>query len=361
METSQRTPSWYGFRMPAEWEAHAGTWLAWPHNEDTWPGGLAAVRDVYVDIILSLHLSERINVYVNNVQAVESVLEACTGKEIDLSRVWLCEIKTDDAWARDHGPIYLTRDYEGVTELCLTNWIFNAWGSKYDPYDQDNAVPDNIARKSNLYQFHTKCVLEGGSIDVNGHGMLLATESCLLNPNRNPHLTRHEIEHLLMTHFGVRHIGWLGEGIAGDDTDGHVDDIARFVAETTVVTAIEEDPTDVNYKPLQDNLRRLKTMRDQDGTPLRVIELPMPHPVFDSAVRLPASYANFYIGNKIVLVPTFDQASDNTALELLGPLFPGRTIAGIPSKQLLRGLGGIHCITMQQPAFQRRFGLHGLA
>ena len=355
MTYHQPTPAQLGFRIPAEWEPHAATWLAWPHNRETWPGRLSAIPAVYVQIIAALHRDERVHICVNDAADAESVRQQLDAARVDLSRIGVYEIPTNDAWTRDHGPIFLTRRHEQIIELGLTNWTFNAWGAKYPPWDRDNSVPERIAQCLDLVPFTPDIVLEGGSIDVNGRGMLLTTESCLLNPNRNPTLTRSAIEHILKAFLGVQHIGWLGEGIVGDDTDGHVDDIARFVTPTTVVCAVEDDPTDVNYKPLQDNLHRLRSMHDQRGQPLHVVPLPMPGPVESAGERLPASYANFYIANSTVLVPTYDHPHDDIALAILQELFPDRRVIGIPCTDLVVGFGALHCVTMQQPACDRNY------
>ena len=350
MTCHQPTPAQLGFRMPAEWEPHVATWLAWPHNQETWPGRFSAIAAVYARIIAALHQSERVHICVNDPASAHRVRHTLEAAGVDLSRIGLYEIPTNDAWARDHGPIFLTHESHNKTELGLTNWTFNAWGAKYPPWDLDNAVPNHIARRLNLAPFTPNMVLEGGSIDVNGQGMLLTTEACLLNPNRNPTLSRSDIEHTLSAYLGIRHIGWLGDGIVGDDTDGHVDDLARFVNPTTVVCAVEDDPTDVNYTALQDNLHRLRSMHDQRGHPLHVVPLPMPGPVEYEAERLPASYANFYIANSTVLVPTYDHPHDHTALSILRELFPGRRVLGIPCTDLVLGFGALHCVTLQQPA-----------
>ena len=347
------SPASLGFRMPAEWEPHAATWLAWPHNQETWPGKFERIPEIYVQLVNALHRTERVNICVNDASTAASVRQQLHAAGVALSQVALHEIPTNDAWARDHGPIFLTRRHPDTAELALTNWTFNAWGSKYPPWDLDNAVPQQIAQHLGITSFTPDLVLEGGSIDVNGCGMLLTTESCLLNPNRNPTLSRSDIEDALRGYLGVTHIGWLGDGIVGDDTDGHVDDIARFVDPTTVVCAVEDDPTDVNYKPLQDNLERLQHMMDQAGQPLHVLPLPMPGPVEQAGEqagkRLPASYANFYIANAVVLVPTYDHPNDQPALALLQELFPTRRVVGIPCADLVLGFGAIHCLTMQQP------------
>ena len=352
------SPASLGFRMPAEWEPHAATWLAWPHNQETWPGKFATIPEIYVQLVNALHQTEQVNICVNDAYTAATVRQQLHAAGIALSQVALYEIPTNDAWARDHGPIFLTRRHADTAELTLTDWTFNAWGSKYPPWDLDNAVPQQIAQHLGITPFTPDLVLEGGSIDVNGCGMLLTTESCLLNPNRNPTLSRSDIEATLRAYLGVTHIGWLGDGIVGDDTDGHIDNIARFIDPTTVVCAVEDDPIDVNYKPLQDNLERLQHMTDQAGQPLHVLPLPMPNPVKQAVKqtveqageRLPASYANFYIANAVVIVPTYDHPNDQQALAVLQELFPTRRIVGIPCADLVLGFGAIHCLTMQQPS-----------
>jgi agmatine deiminase len=246
---------------------------------------------------------------------------------------------------RDHGPTFVTR----AGELAAIDWKYNAWGGKYPPWENDDKVPDRLAEILGIARFSPGIVLEGGSIDVNGRGTLLTTEACLLHPNRNPTLGRADIERLLRDYLGVRHVLWLGDGIAGDDTDGHIDDLARFVDAETVVTVVEHDPSDANHQPLAANLRRLREMTDQDGRALRVVTLPMPRPIFHEGTRVPASYANFYVGNAAVLVPTFGDAADSEALDTLRELFPGRRIVGINAVDLVWGLGAFHCVTQQQP------------
>lgn len=336
--------------MPAEWEPHAATWLAWPHNLETWPGKFAPIPAIYVEMMRALCRYEQVNLCVNNIEAAAPVRQLLTRAHVDLSRVALYDIPTNDTWARDHGPIFVTRTHDGHTELAVTDWIFNSWGEKYGPWDLDDVVPQRIAARFGLPLFEPGIVLEGGSIDVNGCGTLLTTEACLLNPNRNPSLTRAEIQDYLRAYLGVSTILWLGDGIEGDDTDGHVDDLARFVNPTTVVCVVEDDPADTNYAVLQDNLSRLRNMTDQDGRPLHVVPLPMPDPVEHDGNRLPASYANFYIANGVVLVPTYACPNDQRALTILQELFPTRQVVGIPCADLVRGLGAIHCVTQQQPA-----------
>jgi agmatine deiminase len=336
--------------MPAEWEPHAATWLAWPHNLDTWPGKFEPIPGIYVEMVKALRLYEHVNICVNDTEAATGVRHLLLQAGVDVSNVIFYEIPTNDTWARDHGPIFLTRAHsDHPIELALTDWVFNSWGGKYGPWDLDDVVPQKIAAYFGCQVFQPGIVLEGGSIDVNGCGTLLTTESCLLNPNRNPSLTRAEIEDYLRAYLGVQKILWLNDGIVGDDTDGHIDDLARFVNPTTVVCAVEDDPTDVNYAPLQENFARLQQMTDQNGQPLHVIPLPMPTPVEYAGNRLPASYANFYIANRLVLVPTYECPQDQQVLTILQELFPTRRVIGIDCTDLVLGLGAIHCVTQQQP------------
>lgn len=336
--------------MPAEWEPHAATWLAWPHNLNTWPGKFAPVPAIYVAMVRALARHEQVNICVNDAAMAEQVHHVLAAAEVNLTRVALVQIPTNDTWARDHGPIFLTRQHGDQKELAITDWIFNSWGQKYGPWDLDDVVPQQIAARLQVPMFTPGIVMEGGSIDVNGQGTLLTTEACLLNPNRNPSLAKSEIEMYVREYFGVQKIVWLGDGIVGDDTDGHIDDLARFVDPTTVVCVVEDDPADVNYPLLQDNWQRLQGLTDQDGRPLRIIALPMPSPVEYDGNRLPASYANFYLANGIVLVPTYNCRNDQRALAILQDLFPSRQVVGIPCTDLVWGLGAIHCVTQQQPA-----------
>jgi agmatine deiminase len=301
-------------------------------------------------MVRALHEYEQVNICVNDDEAAIHVRQLLAAADVNLCNVMLYKIPTNDTWARDHGPIFVKRQHEGRVELAVTDWLFNSWGEKYGPWDLDDVVPQKVAAHFNLPVFEPGIVLEGGSIDVNGCGTLLTTEACLLNPNRNPSLSRAEIEDYLRAYLGVHKILWLGDGIVGDDTDGHIDDLARFVDPTTVVCVVEEDPTDVNYAILQDNLKRLQAMTDQDGRPFRVVPLPMPSPVEYEGNRLPASYANFYIANGVVLVPTYQCPNDQRALATIQGLFPSRQIVGIPCTDLVWGLGAIHCVTQQQPA-----------
>lgn len=345
------------YRMPAEFEPHEATWLAWPHNPETWPGRLKFIPPIWIQMIKPLHVHEKVHLCVNDESMEAAVLEILKRHDIG-QNVILHRFPTNDAWARDHGPVFVKRDDVGAgssrpgprtVPLQVVDWIFNSWGNKYGPADLDDVIPQKVAAYLKVPCLQPGIVLEGGSIDVNGKGTLLTTEQCLLNKNRNPHLTKKEIEQFLRDYLGVTNILWLGEGIVGDDTDGHIDDIARFVAPDRVVVAIEEDPADDNYKPLQDNLKRLQSMRDQEEHPLKIVTIPMPGPIFYDGQRLPASYANFYIGNGVVLVPTYNHANDSKTLAILKRLFPGRRIVGIDCRELVWGLGAIHCVTQQQP------------
>lgn len=337
------------YHMPAEWEPHEGTWLAWPHNQEHWPGKFNSIPKTYAEIVRALATSEKVFICVNDGTMEDQARRTLTTAKIQpelMTQVNFHQIPTDASWVRDYGPIFV---YDENSQLILTDWIFNSWGDKYQPYNKDDAVPQHIAKIFNLPIVAPGIVLEGGSIDVNGKGTLLTTEQCLLNKNRNPRLSCQQIEKYLQDFLGVTNILWLKKGIAGDDTDGHIDDIARFVNPQTIVAAVEKNPEDENYEILQKNLEDLHQMKDQDGNLLKIVELPMPDPVIHENQRLPASYANFYIANTAVLVPTFQDKHDQQALQTLQKLFPTRKVVGIDCKDLVWGLGTIHCSTQQQP------------
>ncbi len=336
--------------MPAEWEPHEATWLSWPHKEASWPGAFEPVPGIFVEMTRHLTESELVRINVADEEFAARVRELLRAGGVDPARVRFHFNPTNDAWCRDHGPIYVVRERDGRRERAINDWGYNAWGNKYPPYDLDDVVPTRIAAETGEPLFTPGIVMEGGSLDVNGCGLLLTTEACLLNPNRNPHLDRPQIEQYLRDYLGVTRILWLGDGIVGDDTDGHVDDLTRFVSPDTVVTVLEDDPADENYRPLRENYERLLRMTDQDGTPLRVLTLPMPGPVWFDDQRLPASYANFYIANRSVLVPTYRHPNDAVALDVLQRCFPDRRAVGIDCTDLIWGLGSIHCVTQQQPA-----------
>ena len=343
------TPAALGYRMPAEWAPHAATWLAWPHNEETWSGRLSQVQNIFLAMIEALHQEETVHLLVNDAATEAQVGRLIRERGFDDRTIHLHEIPTADAWLRDSGPIFLT-GAGPQSPLAVSAWRFNAWGGKYVDLQADAGLSQRIASRLGVPCFEPGIVLEGGSIDVNGGGVCLTTEQCLLHPNRNPDLRRADIERHLRTTLGVCHVIWLGRGIVGDDTDGHVDDVARFVGPDTVVYALESDPQDANFAPLQDNFRRLQAATDEGGRPLDVVPLPMPGHVGSPQERLPASYANFYVANGVVLVPTYDHSNDDRALRTLQDLFSGRRVVGIPCEPLVWGLGAIHCVTQQQPA-----------
>ena len=346
---SPGSPAALGYRMPPEWAPHRGTWLSWPHKEESWPGKFEPVPGIFTRMVAELAPHEEVHVNVRDEAMAAEVRARLRRAGVPLERVFLHPHPTNDAWCRDHGPIFVQRARDSRVEQAVVDWGYNAWGGKYPPFDLDDAIPVRVAEAFGLPLFQPGIVMEGGSIDVNGRGTLLTTEACLLHPNRNPALSRPEIERFLRDYLGVTHILWLGDGIAGDDTDGHVDDLTRFVDERTVVTVVEDDPRDENHAPLRENLERLRGMADQDGRPLRVVELPMPRALYQDGQRLPASYANFYIANGVVLLPTYDPERDEQARATLQELFPTRRVVGIDCTDLVWGLGAFHCVSQQWP------------
>jgi len=335
-------PKSLGYRMPAEWEFHSGTWITWPHNIETWPNSLPEVEDIYAKMVEALSRNEQVNILVDNIEMKNHVL----GKLKPISEnVFTHIVTTFDSWIRDYGPMFIVNS--GAKKLGLVDWRFNAWGGKYEPWPYDDDVPSKIALMLDIPIFKPEIILEGGSIEVNGLGSCITTESCLLNPNRNPSLSKIQIEEYLKNYLGLSNIIWLKGGIAGDDTDGHIDDTVRFVNASSVVCCLEEDQSDENYFVLMENYNRLLNASDQGGRKLSVIPLPMPGRIDSN--RLPASYANFYVGNEVVLVPTFDHPNDKRALRILQGLFPKREVIGIYSKALVEGFGAFHCLTQQQP------------
>jgi agmatine deiminase len=338
-----------GWAMPAEWDRHDATWLAWPKNTETWPAGLGPVREVYVRMIAALCPHEKVYVLLDGCECHEEFDRMTAGITTGRANIKPVSIPYNDSWMRDSGPIFLkSADGKG---LVGQDFIFNTWGRKYGPWEDDDRIPLHATRMLDLPVVRHDLVLEGGSIEVNGRGTLLTTTQCLLNKNRNPHLSRAEIEVRLKRFLGLTHILWLEDGIEGDDTDGHIDDITRFTDPRTVVTVVEPDPADPNHAPLQANLETLRSMKDQDGRALRVVEIPMPKRRVEGPFgRSPASYANFYIANQVVLVPVYSDVNDQKVLDILQPLFPGRQVVGIECTPLVAGLGSIHCVTQQQPA-----------
>lgn len=340
---SIKTPKELGFRMPAEWERHEGTWLTWPKDPITWPDRVPQVEKVYLEMIRHLTAHEKVFLLVDD--------EATAQKIPKIENLVMHIIPTIDSWIRDYGPNFLVHEKNGGKELAFNHWKYNAWGGKYEELIADGQIPEKLKSLIGCPVFEPGIVLEGGSIEVNGVGTCLTTKQCLLNKNRNPHLSQKEIEEYLKNYLKVRQVLWLEEGIAGDDTDGHIDDIARFVNASTVVCAVEEDPVDENYKLLQENFKILQKSRDQSGERLTVIPLPMPTPIGEEDGKpLPASYANFYIANDLVLVPIFQSKNDSNALTIFEKLFPNRSVVGIPCQDLVWGLGTIHCVTQQQPS-----------
>ncbi len=348
-----KTPYALGFRMPAEWERHESTWLGWPHELTDWPGKFAPIPWAFTEIVRHLSKVECVYLLVENRSSESRVRTILKKSGANLDAVDFFRVPTDRGWMRDSGPICVRND---SGEVAFNHFVFNGW-AKYANHKKDAAVVTKANQKLKRRIWHPEhdgrhVVLEGGSIEVNGRGTLLTTEECLLSKiqERNPGFTREDYAQIFLEYFGVTNVLWLKNGIAGDDTHGHVDDLTRFVNPTTVVTVVENDPTDANFAPLQENLALLKTMKDQDGRALRVETLPMPAPVYFDGQRLPASYANFYIANKIVLVPTFNDSNDRVALNTLAGLFPDREVVGLACRDLVLGLGTLHCITQQQPA-----------
>lgn len=346
-----------GYRMPAEWEPHEATWIAWPHYRDDWTGKFAAIPWVFGEMVRRLHRHERVRILVESGRLEQRARRLLSQAEVDTAAVEFHQVATNRSWVRDTGPVFVRRCHSGPDPVGILDFRFNGW-ARYSNWRRDDAVPGAIARLLGMKRWQPKTakgerriVLEGGSIEVNGRGTLVTTEECLLSPvqARNPGLSRPELEEIFRRCLGAGNVVWLGRGLAGDDTHGHVDDIARFVNPTTLVVPVESNRRDANYEPLRDNRRRLAEATDQDGRPLRVVELPMPQPLYFSGQRLPASYANFYIANRTVLVPTFNDPNDRLALNRLGRLFPDRSVAGIHSLDLAWGCGTLHCMTLQQP------------
>lgn len=343
-----KTPRELGYRFPAEFEKHDATWLSWPHKEASWPGKIEQIYPAYSFFVKLLAQSEKVNINVADVVMKASAENHLKKAGVNLSNVAFHLNPTNDAWCRDHGPAFLINDKD--KKKVIVDWDYNAWGGKYPPHDLDDVIPTRIGKTMSLPVFNPGIIMEGGSVDFNGAGTILTTTACLLNKNRNPHLSKEQIETYLKDYYGATQILWLNEGIIGDDTDGHIDDITRFIDTHTVVTVVEENKDDENYELLQENVRLLKAMRLPDGKPLKIIELPMPDPVVYDGQRLPASYGNFYICNKYVIVPTFRCKKDHVALEILQKSMPDREVVGVDSVDIIWGLGSFHCLSQQEPA-----------
>ncbi len=341
-------PAKQGFHFPAEWAPHIATWLSWPHKEESWPGKLNLIYPKYCEFIKILAEGELVRINVKDERMQTFAKQQLELAGADLNNIQFYKFPTNDAWCRDHGPAFLINPH--TKDKVIVDWDYNAWGGKYPPFDLDDVIPTSIAAQLGLCIYHPGIVMEGGSVDFNGAGAVLTTTACLLNKNRNPHLNQQQIEEYLRSYYGVEQVLWLGDGIVGDDTDGHIDDITRFVNEDTVLTVVEENPADGNYNILRENLRTLKTMRLLNGKSLNVIELPMPRPVIYDGQRLPASYANFYIANSAVVVPTYRCANDEKALAIIQQCFQDRKVVGIDSTDIIWGLGSFHCLSQQEPA-----------
>jgi agmatine deiminase len=349
MITPLKTPGQQGYYFPAEFAKHDATWLSWPHKEASWPGKINAIYPVYAQFVKLLAEGEKLNINIVNDDMKQQALGYLTKDSSNLDQIEFFLHPTNDAWCRDHGPAFLINP-EANPKKIIIDWGYNAWGGKYPPFDLDDNIPTLIAKHFDLPVIYPGIVMEGGSVDFNGKGTVLTTTSCLLNPNRNPNLDQEQIEKFLCDYYGVKNILWLGDGIVGDDTDGHIDDLTRFVNETTVVTVIEENRRDENYSILQEIRKSLSKFRLEDGQPLNIVELPMPSPVICEDMRLPASYANFYIANKYVIVPTFRDKNDDRALQILQSCFTDRKVIGLDSVDIIWGLGSFHCLSQQEPS-----------
>lgn len=342
------SPAALGYTFPAEFAPHQATWLSWPHKEASWPGKIHTIFPAYSSFIKYIALGEEVHINVKDQAMQDFATSHLKAAGVNMDNVYFHFFPTNDAWCRDHGPAFLVNP-AAEHKKVLVKWNYNAWGDKYPPYDLDNLIPLKIAEYRQIPCFKPGIVMEGGAVDFNGKGTLLTTEACLLNPNRNPDLSQKEIEVYLQQFYGVSNILWLKDGIVGDDTDGHVDDLTRFVNEDTVVSVVADDKADENYQPLKENLKLLSKMRLETGKQLNIIELPMPNEIIYEDMRLPASYANFYISNHAVIVPTFNDPHDQKAIDILSDCFKDRKVVGVDSLDLIWGLGSFHCLSQQEP------------
>jgi agmatine deiminase len=343
------TPKSLGYYFPAEFAPHLSTWLSWPHKEASWPGKIKTIFPSYVAFIKTLVRFEEVNINVVDLAMQQKATALLEAAGVNLSKVHFHLHPTNDAWCRDHGPAFLLNNLD-KSKKAIVDWNYNAWGNKYPPFDLDDVIPTLIGNKLGLPVFNPGIIMEGGSVDFNGAGTVITSTACLLNPNRNPHLNQAQIEQYLMDYYGQDQVLWVDEGIVGDDTDGHIDDTVRFVNEDTVITVIEDNKQDDNYALLQHNLKQLKEMRLLNGKQLNIVELPMPDPVIWEDQMLPASYANFYIANQQVVVPTYRSDKDDKVLQIVQQCFPDREIIGIDSTDIIWGLGSFHCLSQQEPA-----------
>jgi len=342
-------PKALGYFFPAEFAKHEATWLSWPHKEASWPGKIQTIYPYYAQFIKTIAKGERVCINVADEKMKTFAMQHLQEAGADMPQIEFYFHPTNDAWCRDHGPAFLINP-NAEQKKVIIDWGYNAWGDKYPPYDLDDVIPTLIGREKNIPVYHPGIVMEGGSVEFNGKGTLLTSTACLLNPNRNPHLNQAQIEKFLCDYYGVEQILWVDEGIIGDDTDGHIDDTVRFINEDTVLTVIEENKSDENYDLLQTNLKQLKSMRLLNGKQLNIVELPMPEPIIYEDQRLPASYANFYISNYAVIVPTFRSKKDDLALQIIRDCFQDREVVGIDSTDIIWGLGSFHCLSQQEPA-----------
>lgn len=343
------TPAALGYYFPAEFAPHTATWLSWPHKEASWPGKIDAIYPYYCQFIKELAKHERVCINI-----ADTSMQAFAEKYIEQAGANMLNVAffmhpTNDAWCRDHGPAFLINP-EAEIKKVIVDWNYNAWGGKYPPFDLDDIIPTKIAQHYNIPVYYPGIIMEGGSVEFNGKGTLLTSKACLLNENRNPHLNQEQIEHYLYNYYGVKQVLWVDDGIVGDDTDGHIDDTVRFVNDDTVITVVEENRHDENYHLLQNNLRQLQQMRLLNGRQLNIVELTMPDAVIYEDQRLPASYANFYIANQSVIVPTFRCSKDEKALQTIQDCFPNKQVIGIDSVEIIWGLGSFHCLSQQEPA-----------
>jgi agmatine deiminase len=343
-----KTPKELGYSFPAEFAKHEATWLSWPHKEASWPGKINTIFPYYSQFIKELAKSEVVRINVVDEKMKAFALEHIQNAGADISKIEFFIHPTNDAWCRDHGPAFLINEKE--KKKAIVDWNYNAWGGKYPPYDLDDVIPTLIGKHYGLEVFYPGIIMEGGSVEFNGAGTVMTSTACLLNPNRNPHLTQQQIEEYLCNYYGMEQVLWVDEGIVGDDTDGHIDDTVRFTNEDTVITVIEENKNDENYELLQHNLKQLKQMHLLNGKQLNIVELPMPDELIYNDQRLPCSYVNFYIANHAVIVPTFRCSKDDNALQIIQSCFPTREVVGIDSTEIIWGLGSFHCLSQQEPA-----------
>ena len=348
MRNDKPKPKDLGYFFPAEFAPHEATWLSWPHKEASWPGKIQTIYPYYAQFVKALTRSEKVCINVND-QSMQAFAQDCLAKaEVELNQVEWFFHPTNDAWCRDHGPAFLINPRAEIKKI-IVDWNYNAWGNKYPPFDLDDVIPTLIAKRLGIPVYYPGIIMEGGSVDFNGKGTVITSESCLLNKNRNPQLTRRGVEEYLIDYYGIEQVLWVKDGIVGDDTDGHIDDTVRFINEDTVITVVEENLKDENHAITRQIMHDLKKMRLANGKQLNIIEIPMPDEIIYEDQRLPASYANFYIANQVVIVPTYRSKKDIIVLDTIGDCFPDRKIIGIDSTEIIWGLGSFHCLSQQEP------------